>query len=160
MTRAEVAQLVQDHPDRGELPVACVVAICKVESDFNEWAYRYEPGFKYLVGDVGTMSPTEKTEQMASWGLMQVMGGVAREMGFKGFCSQLCQPYTGLSYGMRHLAKFYKKYQDWPDAIASYNAGSPRKNQAGQYFNQGYVDKVLKAWADLEVPIPIKETEV
>lgn len=160
MTPADLAQLIETHPDRGELPVACVLAVCQIESGYNPWAYRYEPGFRYLVGDVGIMSPTEKTQQMASWGLMQVMGAVAREAGLTGFCSKLCEPSIGLAYGMRHLRRFYTKYQSWPDALASYNAGSPRKNQAGQYFNQGYVDKVLKAWSELEVPIPLKETEV
>lgn len=159
MTQSDLAQLIETHPDRGDLPVACVLAVCQVESGYNEWAFRYEPGFKYLVGDVATMSPTEKTQQMASWGLMQVMGAVAREAGLKGFCSQLCAPFVGLTYGMLHLRKFYARHQDWPDALASYNAGSPRRNSAGQYLNQGYVDKVLKAWAELEVPIPLKETE-
>ena len=124
-----------------------VRAICEVESSFNPWAYRYEPQYKYLVGDKLTMSETERIGQMCSWGLMQVMGGVARESGFRGYLPQLCDPNIGLNYGCKHLAKFFTKYLNWPDAIASYNAGSPRKNLAdGGYVNQVYVDRVYRAW--------------
>jgi soluble lytic murein transglycosylase-like protein len=61
----------------------------------------------------------------------------------------------GLRYGIRHLLKFYTKYGDWPDALAAYNAGSPRKAADGKYLNQSYVDKVLKFWTQFERHIPI-----
>ena len=159
MLDAELNHLITLHPERGSLPVAVVQAICMVESTGNEWANRFEPGFRYLVGDANSLSPTERTNQMISWGLMQVMGAVAREHGYKGPLPKLCDPYTGLTYGMRHLARYYAKYNDWPQTIASYNAGSPRV-VGSKFVNQSYVDKVLRAWAELEVPIPIKESEV
>jgi len=127
------------------LPVNLVKAIVKTESAFETWAFRFEPAYKWLVGDKLTMSATERTGQMCSFGLMQVMGGVAREMGFTGYLPQLCDPATGLDQGCRHLKHYYQKYSNWPDTIASYNAGSPRK--VGEtYVNQGYVDKVYRAW--------------
>lgn len=151
MNTLGITYMILHHPDRGNLPVECVRAFCLIESSDNEWAYRYEPHYKYLVGDVNSISQSERIGQMISWGLMQVMGGVAREHGFKGVFTELCNPSVGLSYGMKHLRKYYAKYQDWPDAIASYNAGSPRKDSDGRYVNQDYVDKVLKAWADFAV---------
>ena len=52
---------------------------------------------------------------------------------------------------MLHLKGFYVKYHDWADTLASYNAGSPRKNALnGKYFNQNYVDTVLRTWAKFE----------
>lgn len=150
MQVAELANLIEKHPDRAELPVACVLAVCQVESALDEWAYRYEPHFRWLVGASDALSATERTGQMISWGLLQVMGAVAREQGFTGPLPSLCFPFTGLRYGMRHLRKFYAKYQNWPDALASYNAGQPKKAPDGKYFNQSYVDKVLREWAKYE----------
>ena len=108
------------------------------------------------------MSPTERQDQMTSWGLMQVMGAVARELGHTGPLSDLLDPPTGLFYGCLHLRRFRAKYDIWPDVIAAYNAGSPRRvaGQIGPYVNQSYVDKVLAAWNNLEVAIPLKDSEV
>jgi len=156
MTRTELEQVIRQHPDRGTLPVECVMAFCIVESSLNEWAYRYEPGYKWIVGE--TLTPSERIGQMISWGLMQVMGGVAREHGMVGPFPQLCDPVIGLRYGMLHLRKYWAKYQNWPDTIASYNAGHPVRID-GKYANQQYVDKVLKWWNVYEHQVPLKETE-
>lgn len=160
MRESELIRLIRQHPDRGEVPVDCVKAVCFVESGFNEWAYRYESHYKWFMGSEETLTSTERTGQMISWGLMQVMGGVAREHGFTGDLPQLCDPSTGLKYGLLHLRKFYAKYGTWQEALASYNAGSPRKNAEGKFFNQNYIDKVLRYWAQFEKSIPIKESEV
>ena len=160
MTEPELRQLIELHPDRGTLPVACVLAVCQAESSLNEWAYRFEPHFKWLVGHADDLSATERTGQMISWGLMQVMGAVAREYGFTGTLPSLCLPSLGLKFGMKHLTKFYAKYQDWPDTLASYNAGSPKKNADGKFYNQAYVDLVLRLWAQYEHVIPLKASEV
>lgn len=161
MNDLDLRHIVLYHPDRGEIPVACVLAFCLVESTNNEGAYRPEPTYKWLVGDIGTMPVRELWGQRMSWGLMQVMGATARELGFQGtFFTELCNPpELGLKYGMLYLRKLYKKYGDWPDAIASYNAGHPEKNKAGQYMNQTYVDKILKAWGSFEPVVPLKESE-
>lgn len=159
MREAELNQMIDLHPDRGGLPVEAVKAVCMVESAWNEWAYRYEPQYKWLVGEQLNMTASERIGQQISWGLMQVMGGVAREHGFTGTFPELCGPFIGLKYGMLHLRKYYAKYQNWPDTLASYNAGSPRKNEPGQYLNQGYVDRVLKFWNQYERQVPLKESE-
>jgi soluble lytic murein transglycosylase-like protein len=52
---------------------------------------------------------TRRSEAYArgfSWGLMQVMGQVAREMGFDGtFLSATCDPEQGLAIGCKLLRK-------------------------------------------------------
>lgn len=138
------------------LPWALVKAIVHTESSGNPWAYRYEPHYKYLVGS--NLRVTEQVGQQTSWGLMQVMGAVAREHGFTGWFPELCQPALGLEYGCRHLKRYADQYGHWHDVIASYNAGSPRK-VGEQYVNQSYVDKVLRAWDQYDQSPPIKETE-
>jgi len=159
---AELTTLIKSAASRRSLPWELVYAICQVESSLNPSAIRHEPRYRWLVGDNETLSPTERQDQMTSWGLMQVMGAVARELGHTGPLSDLLDPPTGLFYGCLHLRRFRAKYDIWPDVIAAYNAGSPRRvaGQIGPYVNQSYVDKVLAAWNNLEVAIPLKDSEV
>lgn len=150
MIEPALTHLIEQHPDRGDVPVACVKAICMVESGFDEWAYRHEPGYRWLVGNAETLTPTERAAQMSSFGLMQVIGAVAREAGLTGYLTKLCDPFTGLKYGMLHLRTFYAKYGNWQDALASYNAGSPKLGPDGHYLNDHYVKNVLQHWAQFE----------
>lgn len=162
MDHDELTTLIKSAAAKRSLPWELVYAICHVESSLNPTATRYEPHFRWLVGDNETMSPSERHDQMTSWGLMQVMGSVARELGHTGPLPDLLIPSTGLFYGCLHLRRFRAKYDIWPDVIAAYNAGSPRRvaGSVGPYVNQSYVDKVLAAWNNLEVAIPLKDSEV
>ena len=116
----------------------------------NPSVFRYEPGYRWLVGDPASLTPTERVGQMCSWGVMQVMGGVARGYGFLEPFPRLCEAIVGLNYGCKHLMHYYTQYQDWTTAIACYNAGSPRVNDQGQYINQSYVDSVTSLWKGFE----------
>lgn len=92
------------------LDPALVCAIIEQESSWNPWAMRYEPAFftKY-VANLYTNNKVTASEAYArgfSWGLMQVMGQVAREIGFDGaFLSALCDPEQGLATGCKLLRK-------------------------------------------------------
>src|SRR5271167_3713043 len=92
------------------LDPALVCAVVEQESAWNTWAIRYEPAFfaKY-VASLYTNNKVTASEAHArgfSWGLMQVMGQVAREMGFDAtFLSALCDPEQGLSVGCKLLHK-------------------------------------------------------
>lgn len=154
----DLRTMIAAHPDRGALPVELVLAICTVESSCQAGAYRPEPRYRWLLGELDTMSTAEKIGQKSSWGLMQTMGAVAREHGFDGPFTELWNPRVSLRYGMKHVQKLYKRHGNWPDTISAYNAGTPIKVD-GKYQNQGYVDKVLKAWNALEHQIPLKSTE-
>ena len=142
-------EMIQAAAIKHGIPVALVRAMIQVESGGNTWAIRFEPGYPYLwpAGvKAENLTPTELNQQRFSYGLLQVMGAVARERGLKGYCTQLCDPEIGLEYGCQHLAGYYAKYKDWDKAIVSYNAGSPRIGPAGEYVNQGYLDKVKMLW--------------
>ena len=85
-----------------------ITAMVRVESDGNPWAWNPEPSYRYLydVRKQRPFRPLSVTEaitkrppadfhalagdpdqewwgQQASWGLMQVMGALARELGFR-----------------------------------------------------------------------------
>jgi len=92
------------------LDPALVCAVVEQESAWNPWAMRYEPLFfaKY-VATLYTNNKISASEAYArgfSWGLMQVMGQVARESGFDAlFLSALCDPEHGLAVGCKILRK-------------------------------------------------------
>jgi len=95
----------------------------------------------------------ELLAQQTSWGLMQIMGGTARERGFKGWLTELCDPSINLEWGCRHLrwmmdhnnAYGLPDFRIKPeDLAAAWNAGT-RVVVDGKYKNQPYVDRVLRA---------------
>lgn len=147
--------MIEQFAAAHKLPVALVKAVVEVESDGNPWASRYESKFYRLYVEnarIKAVSPcsidTEMRLRATSFGLMQVMGQTARELGFEGpFLTALCDPETGMEYGCRYLAKQVGRYRDrgldW--AVAAYNAGTARKNLDGRFANQSHVDKIRAA---------------
>lgn len=143
--------LIKSYAAQFDLPEWLVSAIVHVESSGNPWAMRYEPTFYRLyIADMDGVRPispcslmTEKMGRATSWGLMQIMGQVARERGFTGaFLSSLCQPEMGLEWGCRqlvHLTARYKVSESWEPVIRAYNGGNPRAD------NLDYVKKVMAA---------------
>jgi len=92
------------------LDPALVCAVVEQESAWNPWAIRYEPLFfaKYVASlyTNNKISASEAYARGFSWGLMQVMGQVARESGFDAlFLSALCDPEQGLAIGCKVLRK-------------------------------------------------------
>jgi soluble lytic murein transglycosylase-like protein len=85
-SRAELISLARAAALAHSLDPALVCAVCEQESAWNPWAIRYEPGFlaRYVAPlfTAGKISATEAYARSFSWGLMQVMGQVAREHGF------------------------------------------------------------------------------
>jgi soluble lytic murein transglycosylase-like protein len=107
-----------------------VCAIVEQESGWNPWAMRYEPAFfaKY-VANLYTNNKISASEAYAlgfSWGLMQVMGQVARETGFDAlFRSALCDPEQGLATGCKVLRKkFDAMAGDMTRALLAWNGGA------------------------------------
>jgi len=141
-----IAETAQEH---GVDP-ALALAIAETESGFDTFAARFEPGFRYIDRQAKrpkTSSPqTESNQQATSWGLMQVMGATARELGHTGWLSELVQPELGAKYGVLHLKKKLEKYgaRGLNCVISAYNAGQPISG------NQAYVEKVLDAKAKWE----------
>src|SRR5271156_595446 len=84
---------------------ALVCAVIEQESGWDTHAIRYEPGFRATYVAPLRLPPSEEIARSISWGLMQVMGQVAREHDFTGkFLSALCDPAIGIEIGCRVLA--------------------------------------------------------
>lgn len=141
--------LINKYSEEFSLEKSLIAAICMQESSFETWRCRYEPNWQYFTFALhyaqllGISFDTELQFQKTSWGLMQVMGGVARELGYDDYINKLVNPDFGLKYGCKKLASLKKKYEELNDAISSYNQGIPSKDSTGRYHNQTYVDSVL-----------------
>lgn len=133
-----------------------IAGIVLQESNGDNYAIRHEPAFKYRFKvsqsskKNGITFSTESMLQGCSIGLMQVMGCVARELGFTENLLRLTDPVTGIKIGCQKLAQLSKKYKKQDEIIASYNAGSPSFNSEGYFINQKYVDEVFEKIAKLK----------
>lgn len=106
------------------LPYNLVAAVIEQESNWHPWALRYEPAFylKY-VSPLG-LTPTEAHARSFSWGLMQIMGQVARELGYKGDIPKLCEISIGLEWGCLHLANKLRAHSnDIHSSLQAWNGG-------------------------------------
>jgi soluble lytic murein transglycosylase-like protein len=93
----------------------------------------------------GTLEPNMRR----SYGPMQVMDTTAAMHGITD-PKTLVTPSIGIRIGTFELARLLRLFPgDTPRAIAAYNAGpgNARRNAAGKFPNQSYVDAVLSFWA-------------
>jgi len=139
MTQKELQQLAIATAHNFGIDPALVCAVCEHESGgWNPWAIRYEPAFyTRYIDSMSNISMTEKMARAFSYGLMQVMGQVAREQGFTGkYLTQLCDPLENLTHGCKKLKKCLDRAGgDVRIALLAYNGGG----------NPGYPALVLAA---------------
>jgi soluble lytic murein transglycosylase-like protein len=136
----ELLALARVAAQSHSLPPDLVCAIVEQESSWNRWALRYEPAFydRYIApAEVRGVSygETEARARSFSWGLMQVMGQVARENGFRAVSlAALCDPAVGLDVGCRvFAAKLAAAEGNVTRALLLWNGGA----------NPNYPDAVL-----------------
>lgn len=158
MDKADILKIAADKAEQHEIDLDLVLSVITIESNFNTLAHRYEPNWHYFLPDDeikrfaahnGLSIQTERIDESTSFGLMQVMGSVARELGHVGNLAALYDPAYGIHYGCLKLKLEMRKYPKLEDAISSYNQGSPRK-AGGLYENAEYVDSVLNIYNGLK----------
>ena len=126
MSLPDLIALARTIAARHQLDAALVCAVVEQESSWDAHAIRYEPGFRTrYVAPLG-LPPTEEVARSISWGLMQVMGQVAREHGFDAkFLSALCDPALGLDIGCAALSsKLAAAAGEIPRALQLWNGGA------------------------------------
>ncbi len=105
MPTDEILALAKQMAIAHDLYPELICAVIEQESSWDPWAIRYEPAFRARYVAPLALPPTEEIARSISWGLMQVMGQVAREHGYQGkFLSALTDPSTGLAVGCAVLA--------------------------------------------------------
>lgn len=144
------------YANRWDVDPNMIAAFIMKESYNNQYAMRHEPNWKYLCNQrdfAEKLKITVGTEvicQSSSWGLMQVMGTVARELGFQGHLPMLVEIPLNLSIGVQKFKKLMQKYGDLHDAVSAYNQGNNRKTPGGMYENQRYVDEWFSFYNQLK----------
>ena len=146
-----------------------LLAMIWQESEGNPWAWNPEPRYPWLwnvrtakpyrapsAAALANMSPpagwpclagdpdNEWWGQMASWGLLQPMGAVARERGFTGgYLPELCDPQINIRYASAHLWAY------------GYLGGSNSMAQALTRYNGSsiYADEVTQKLAIVQTEL-------
>ncbi|MBK9496775.1 MAG: lytic transglycosylase domain-containing protein [Xanthomonadales bacterium] len=174
MISDEILDIARIEAKDKRITLALILGIVQAESSGDTWAYKPEPPYRYLwdvkrgrpfrdltmaertsenaphdfLAPVPSVDPdAEWWGQQASWGLMQVMGAVAREVGFGGpYLTALCDPALGLHIGCTKLRRLLQAYGDAEMAVSAYNFGHVAfKPGTKEFENQRYVDKVITA---------------
>ena len=146
----EIGFAIQNYSEIYDLPANVVFGVCLTESALEPLSIRHEPYYRWLydianVKPYGCSTTTEKAMQKTSWGLMQVMGAVFREYGYRGWLSAIPGDIRAqIEYGCKHLASKIKRY-GLEHGIGAYNSGKPIIANDGKLGNQQYIDRVMSA---------------
>lgn len=162
--------IITDFAAANQIPPILLLAIRQQESGGSNWANRMEPEYGYLwnvktgqpyrvrpedktrdrapidfPGPRGVSASTEWISQQMSWGAFQIMGGVARSLGFTGsFLTQLCDLKTSLPLACKLLMQLRVRFKgDWQSVAAAYNGGPGAVLAPGQFTNPEYPASVL-----------------
>lgn len=139
-----------------KLPQNLVLSMINVESNNYSMALRLEKHLEGVNWYERTLQSLKLKSKFhyCSYGLMQIMYGNARHLGFTGSPFDLFNPEHGVHYGCKFLSRLYKRYKGIiTDVVSAYNQGNNRfydinkngiKDENEKYRNQQYVDKVMK----------------
>jgi hypothetical protein len=124
----EIVALARTTASAHGLDPTLVCEVVEQESAWDADAIRYEPAFRARYVAPLELPPTEEIARSISWGLMQVMGQVAREHGFqRPFLSARGDSSAGLAFGRIVLAaKLAAAGGNVPRGLALWNGdGNP-----------------------------------
>lgn len=128
--------LAKKYAAKYDLDPCLICAVAEQESSWNPWSIRFEPGFlmRYIHPAVPDAPTTLEMTKAMSFGLMQVIGVTAMELGFHGkYLTELCDPDVGMEFGCKKLHQCFRAHPDPGGALLSYNGGG----------NERYPDMVL-----------------
>lgn len=128
MTIDELKDKAKYYARLHDLDGALVCAVIEQESNWAQYAIRYEPAFQKHYVEPLNLGPSETVARSISWGLMQLMGQSAREMGFNGKMASLCDPDNGLEWGCKHLkGKLDAHGGDVTKGLLAWNGGGNKE---------------------------------
>ena len=126
-------QLVSKFATLYGLAPELICAVIEQESSWNQWAIRPEPAFEERYVLPLHEGILETWSRSMSWGLMQLMGEVARELGFEGkYLSQLCDPDIGLLWSCKKLRHCMDATEGVVEAALQRWNGGANKNYSAE----------------------------
>jgi soluble lytic murein transglycosylase-like protein len=124
LEKLDLIRLAQRIASNFRLDPALICAIIEQESGWHPFVTRYEPAFERRYVDPLGLDWEEDKGRSTSFGLMQIMGEVARELGFKSEFRHLLDIETNLALGCQHFkAKLARANDDVSKALQLWNGG-------------------------------------
>ena len=152
LQNAALLGLIVSTARGAQVPPELVLGIIEAESGGDPRVARINSTYPYTMMQAKRPAmcsvDVERIFQKTAWGLMQVMGATARELGFEDWLSELVFPETNIRLGIEFLGRKMSQYLDRDGiegVVAAYNGGAPRRRPDGKFTNQGYVDRVMEA---------------
>ena len=165
LKNAALMGLIVSTARGAQVPPELVLGIIEAESGGDPHATKINSTYPYTMMQAkrpaGCSVDMERMCQKTAWGLMQVIGATARELGFDGWLSELVSPETNIRLGIEFLRRKMSQYfeRDGIEGVAAaYNGGAPRRRPDGKFVNQSYVDKVMEAAKRFEAVVSKFET--
>jgi soluble lytic murein transglycosylase-like protein len=135
MDSSKYDYLFSQYAEGFDIPFAWLKGIAQAESSLNPRAYRYEA----KIND-------------ASYGLMQILYGTAKGLGYDGPAEGLYDPDTNVALGAQLISDLINRYGlDFNAVYSAYNSGSPtlyrRSSQVQNNVTRAwnFVDKILES---------------
>jgi hypothetical protein len=147
MSTQDLVKLIREIAMREGVDPELCLAIAGKETELVNSKTRFERDWSYLVFPekyaraLGITIETETMLQKTSFTAMQIMASCCREIGFKGYLTDLNFPEIGLFFAIKKLKAVIKRFGIETDVISSWNQGYPKKTN-NVYLNQEYVDDV------------------
>ncbi len=104
-TKTELIAMAYKQAGVLSLDPSLVAAVCEQESSWNPNAIRFENKFYEHYTEPMNLPESEELQRACSYGLMQIMGQVARELGFVENFLVLYDPEVNLYLGCKKLKK-------------------------------------------------------
>jgi soluble lytic murein transglycosylase-like protein len=129
--KPDILGLVDVAAKKNALDFWTLVAQVEKESSGNPNAIRLEPNFKWFYPKGVFLAGDELEFQRTSWGLLQIMGATARELGYTVPATPWpsgplkADAVAALDLGCRYMASKIQRWGNIHDALSAYNAGSP-----------------------------------
>ena len=165
LENAALLSLIVSTARGAQVPPEVALGIIKIESGGDRYAAKINPTYPYMMMQAkrpaGCSVDVERLFQKTAWGLMQVMGATARELGFDGWLSELVVPETNVRLGIEFLGRKMSQHLERDGiegVVAAYNGGAPRRRPDGKFVNQTYVDRVMEAAKRFEAVVSKFET--
>lgn len=134
-------------------PVRAANLVPRLKATFNEAAV---PSALVWVAEVESSFNPAARSPVGARGLFQLMPGTAKDLGLRLFpFDERLDPMKNASSAARYLHQLHRRFQDWPLALAAYNAGPARvsrtlaKHEATTFAE---IAEVLPAETRLYVP--------
>jgi len=144
-----VKEAIKENSELYGIEKALIKAIIEHESMNYVFAFRVDyKALKKQEWYNKLLDEKEKKDKKyyASYGLMQVLYGLAKSLGFNGTPEDLFNPMVNIRYGCKYLQRLKSAYRDIKDIIAAYNYGYAKKRKNGTYYNQSYVCSVYEKY--------------